>query len=89
MSNAYKAAVKVSPIEFYADGSGAPATVECGGYIFACDFLGSVRITLIRPAAGSRRENRVAAQRCEQAYLAAVTANSPAGWVETNVALYA
>jgi hypothetical protein len=88
MSNAAKSAIEIASVQFYPDASGAPTTVKCAGYVFACDFLGGARLTLIRPVAGSRRENEIAARRCEQAYTAFVQANAPEGWVAANTALY-
>lgn len=79
--NAAKSAITIAPIQFYADGSGAPTTVSCAGYVFAADFLGGARLTLVKPVNGSRRENEIAARRCEQAYIAAVETNAPAGWL--------
>lgn len=88
MSNAAKVSVNISIGQFYADGSGAPRTVDCAGYVFACDWLGGYRATLVRPVAGSRREGEIAARRVEQAYTAYVETNAPAGWLCANAKMY-
>jgi hypothetical protein len=82
------APINISPTTFYADGSGAPTTVECAGYVFACDYLGDVRLTLIKPVSGSRIQNEIAAQRCRRAYVQHVLDNAPKGWLTANEALY-
>jgi hypothetical protein len=89
MNNAAKASVNIAPVNFYADGSGAPTTVECAGYVFACDYLGGVRMTLVTPVAGSRRQNEIAARRVEHTYKVFVDLNAPAGWLDANAAMYA
>ncbi len=88
INHAAKSPVNVAPFTLYADGSGAPTTVECAGYVYACDWLAGARITLIRPATGSRRQSEIAARRCENAYTAAVTASASPEWLAANIALY-
>lgn len=87
--NAAKAPIDIAPATFHADGSGAPTTVSCAGYVYAVDWLGGYRATCIRPAAGSRRQSEIAARRVEHAYTAYVQANAPDGWLALNAALYA
>lgn len=90
MTNAAaRSALTLNVPQFYADGSGAPGTIECAGYVFSCDYLSGARLALIKPAAGSRRQNEIAARRCEQAYAEYVKANAPAGWLAANAAMYA
>jgi predicted glycosyltransferase len=89
MSNAAKSSVNISAAVFHADGSGAPTTVECAGYVFACDYLNGVRMTLIRPVSGSRRESEIAARRVESTYLTFITHNAPDGWLSLNAEMYA
>jgi hypothetical protein len=86
--SATTAPINISPTTFYADGSGAPTTVECAGYVFACDYLGDVSLTLIKPVSGSRTQNEIAARRCRRAYIRHVLDNAPEGWLATNEALY-
>jgi hypothetical protein len=88
MSNAANSRIEIRACQFYSDGSGAPATVICAGYIFACDWLGTYRATLVRPVSGSRTDGKIAARRVEQAYTKFVAENAPAGWMTANAYLY-
>jgi hypothetical protein len=88
MNNAAKAAVNIAPVLFLEDGSGAPTTVECAGYVYACDYLDGVRMTLIKPVSGSRKQSEIAARRVEHAYRAYIANNAPDGWFNLNAALY-
>jgi hypothetical protein len=89
MSNAAKSSININGVVFHTDGSGAPATVECAGYVYACDWLNGYRATCIRPQAGSRRESEIAARRVQAAYAAYVANNAPDGWFTANAKMYA
>lgn len=41
-----KLVAKITFIQVYLDGSGAPAVVECDGHKWACDFLGGPNLTI-------------------------------------------
>lgn len=90
MSTASKSAVNISTPNVYTDGSGAPCTVECAGYVFCCDWLNGYRATLIRPVSGgTRTQNRIAAECVERAYTAWINVNTSAEWRAANAAMYA
>lgn len=71
------------------DASGMPCVLSYRGYVFACDFLGEVKINLIHPASGSRRDSKIAADVVRRAYAAMVAQDTDADWIERNRAMYA
>ena len=79
----------VKSLKVYSDASGAPAVVESGGYVFACDTLGRVSLTCIRPRSGSRIASKIAARKAEAAYVAARDAEISVEWLAQNLSLYA
>jgi hypothetical protein len=90
MSNARTASVDIKSSQLYTDGSGFPAVVQCGPYVYSADFIGGeVRMSLIRPVSGSRTESKIAADRCRRAYAAMVAEKTDAAWVEANRVMYA
>ena len=89
MFNVKTAAVEVSPLRPFTDASGAPATVSIGPYVYAADFLGEARLTLIRPVTGSRTESKIAASRARAAYAAKVDVFTTDEWRKANAAMYA
>jgi hypothetical protein len=88
MANARNASIDIAPFVAFTDASGAPTTVTIAGYVFACDFLGDVRLNCIRPASGSRTESKIAAQRARDAYRAALSAKVNYDWLARNAAVY-
>jgi len=88
MFNVKNAHVEVSPLNPYADASGAPATVEIGPYRYAADFLGDVKLTLIAPVTGSRTESKIAASRARAAYAMQLDAIVSPEWRKANAAMY-
>lgn len=85
-----KAAVEIRSIVIYPDSSGAPALLVCGPYAFAMDYIaGEIKITLINPVSGSRRQNEIAAERARRTYIAMIDSQTDVSWRAANVALYA
>lgn len=86
--------VKTSAIEFmdftaYSDASGATCTVHLGPYVYAANWLGEARLTLIRPVTGSRTESKIAADRCRRAFEVRVNQETTEQWRTACAAMYA
>lgn len=75
----------------YADASGFPATVSCGPYVFAFDFVRGepTDARSIRETNGSRVERRIAVERCTAAYTKLVLERTTQEWRIANAELYA
>lgn len=76
--------VKVNLVNIYSDGSGAPAVVQCDGYIFACDYLGHVTCNCLTQ---SRPPNRVI-NKAKSLYYSALCKRAELEWFLQNHKLY-
>jgi hypothetical protein len=74
----------LSTIQIFADGSGAPAIVECGDFRFAMDFLFSVRCNLIAGPGGTC--NKRAAEAARSFYAAEIVRRTTPKWRAANKA---
>ena len=88
MSNARDARISILNLSHYADASGAPAVLECGGYRFACDMLGEVKLNLLASPGLGRVQGRIAAARVREHYMRAVREIAGEGWIAANRKLY-
>lgn len=89
MNNTKTAAIEVRFFRLFEDGSGAPANLACGPYVFACDKLGNrVSLTLIAPVSGSRVQNEIAVKRCRAFYESLVAEKTDAAWKAANAEMY-
>jgi len=79
--------MKTTAIEVYSDGSGAPMTVTVGGYLFACDCLGEIRIQCV--TSSSRKPSRKAVNMARWLYAKTLNAHVDAAWLALNAAMYA
>ena len=77
----------VQNVSLFVDGSGAPSLVRCGGFTFACDMLGEVRVNLVtRTNAWPSKRTVEAVRRAYAAWLATAVG---AAWLEANAKMYA
>lgn len=73
----------------FQDASGAEALISYKGYTFACNHLGKPSMTLIKPVAGTRIENKIAVDVCSKAYAELIALNCDAEWLALNAEMYA
>jgi hypothetical protein len=82
---------RVTALAVYSDGSGAPAVVHARGFTYACDFLGSVRVTCIATPSGRLAHGLAAsaAREAREEYCERLFRETDQAWLDANRAMYA
>ncbi len=89
MNTTHDGRCTITYAEPFVDGSGLPATIRCGAFVWAFDLLGDVRVRLASgPAGASRRARETSLHAATAAYRRLVDAQGDA-WRALNRAMYA
>jgi len=86
-NNVINSRVVVRSFDRMDDASGAPAVLECDGFVFAFDMLGEMKLRLIG-GSGSRTASKVARDVCAHAYLTLLETRVELAWREKNIRMY-
>lgn len=79
------ASIKVTLVDVFEDGSGAPGTVFVDGVLFALDFLGELRCVSLDCR---KRVTKKQVSIAKWAYLAELKRRADASWFELNSKMY-
>lgn len=82
-------AIDTTPMQIMPDASGAPMVITVGRYKFAADMLGEIKLNLLAPVTGSRRESETAANMARAEYRRWLLACTSEAWRAANAAMYA